>query len=412
MPPSRTWLPAQLCPPERTPILMSASPGLHGRPRPRPPRSRRARSRRESAPACARSRRRGARLLIAGLAPRETFAVVTAPRHRRSTIQDMLSVMQNIVSEACGRRARRSGATACSRSRVRQRCYALSAPGPKASALGELARAVGLPKSTVHRLVGALTAEQLAGAGAAGQDRARRRPSAPLRQHGLDALPRAAAPDRSRRCGGELDETVDLAVLDGAAACASSTSWRRRTGCAPVSAVGVRFPLHCTANGKAAARGAAGAERASALLPARAAAPTRPTRSSTRAALARELERRCARDGVAFDRRGAHARASARYGRRRCSTASSPVAAISVPVPSDALSRREQLTRRPARSRAQRFASARKPAVVAELGPLSHRVGNHDDRLRALAIGANRLEQQRVTAVLARRLPSARSRPT
>src|SRR5437588_8010301 len=86
-------------------------------------------------------------------------------------------------------------------------------PAPRGLALGELSAAVELPKSTVHRLVAALSQEGLVSSSPGGTVRL---------GPGLARLGAAARQSLSfglrpvleglRR---ELDETVDLAVLDG-----------------------------------------------------------------------------------------------------------------------------------------------------------------------------------------------------
>lgn len=115
--------------------------------------------------------------------------------------------------------------------------------------LAQIAQRVGLPRSTVQRIVEALTAEQFLIAAA---------PSARVRLG--PALVRLASSARmeitqiARPILAELSqvlgETVDLSVLQGGAAVfidQITGSHRLRA----VSAVGEVFPLHCTANGKA-----------------------------------------------------------------------------------------------------------------------------------------------------------------
>ena len=85
---------------------------------------------------------------------------------------------------------------------------------PEGLGLSELARRAGLPKTTVHRLIGALAAERFVTTGSDG-GRVRLGP-------GLAALAVAAAGDIRDRLRPhlealhkEVDETIDLAVLDG-----------------------------------------------------------------------------------------------------------------------------------------------------------------------------------------------------
>ena len=97
---------------------------------------------------------------------------------------------------------------------------------------------------------------------------------------------------------------------------------------AAVSAIGARFPLYCTANGKA-LLAALPVDRALALLPARLPRLT-PHTIATRAALLRELEQIRA-GGVAFDRQE-HTEGICAVG-AAVLNAEGPVAAISLPVP-------------------------------------------------------------------------------
>ncbi len=196
---------------------------------------------------------------------------------------------------------------------------------PDGLSLSELTLAVGMPKSTVHRLVSALEAEDFVTPASAGRIHLGRGIAR------LGAATRGGLRDQVRpfllRLHQELEETVDFSVLDGATARFIDhipAPHRLRA----VSAVGAAFPLHCTANGKA-ILAAMPEEQASALLPARLPVFTERTLTA-RKDLWVELERIRA-DGVAYDREehtegicavGAIVRDP--YG---------PVGAISVPVP-------------------------------------------------------------------------------
>lgn len=197
---------------------------------------------------------------------------------------------------------------------------------PAGLTLGQLSTAVGLPKSTVHRLVAALTEEDLAGAAPDGRIRlggGLARLGAATRQAlGQELMPVL------QQLHAELDETVDLAVLDGTVARfveQLSAPHRLRA----VSAVGAGFPLHCTANGKA-LLAALSDEHALALLPPRLERFT-PTTITSRAALLSELER-IRRDGVAFDREE-HTEGICAVGATVVDASGTAIAAISVPVP-------------------------------------------------------------------------------
>jgi DNA-binding IclR family transcriptional regulator len=166
---------------------------------------------------------------------------------------------------------------------------------PDGLTLSELSVAVGLPKSTVHRIVAALESEDFVGAGARGRLRLGRG----LAQ--LGAAARGALRQELRpilvRAAQELEETVDLSILDGSEARFIDqipSTHRLRA----VSAVGVSFPLHSTANGKA-LLAALPAEHAAAILPPRLSRDTTNTITSRRDLWA-ELERVRA-EGIAFD---------------------------------------------------------------------------------------------------------------
>jgi DNA-binding IclR family transcriptional regulator len=192
--------------------------------------------------------------------------------------------------------------------------------------LGELAGAVALPKSTVHRLTAALRAEGLVAVGE--DDRIRL-------GGGLAALGAAARDGLGERLRpllaelrDELDETVDLAVLEGTAVrfVAQLPAAHRLSA---VSAVGATFPAHCTANGKAllAAIEPAAVEE---LLP-RTMQRFTPNTITNRGELLAELER-VREDGFAVDR-AEHTEGIRAVG-AAVADATGAVAAISVPAPS------------------------------------------------------------------------------
>lgn len=121
---------------------------------------------------------------------------------------------------------------------------------PGGMSLGEIARVVALPRSTVQRIVSALNAEGFVST-EQGRGGIRLGPE-------IQGLAQASARDtRDRlrpimaRIAEETGETVDLAVLDGQRMLFIDQivgSQRLRT----VSSIGDRFPLTTTANGKAA----------------------------------------------------------------------------------------------------------------------------------------------------------------
>jgi DNA-binding IclR family transcriptional regulator len=168
---------------------------------------------------------------------------------------------------------------------------------PGGLSLAQIAQRVGLPRSTVHRIVKALTTERfLVPVSAAGGVRLGPR-LAGLASAALGELRQQIRP-QLERLSREVNETVDLAVLD--------RDWvifidqvAAPQRLQAVSAVGTRFQAHCTANGKA-LLAELPPERVRALLPARLPRLTRHTITS-RAKLLTELERVRA-EGVAFDR--------------------------------------------------------------------------------------------------------------
>lgn len=197
---------------------------------------------------------------------------------------------------------------------------------PEGLALGTVAAAAELPKSTAHRILGALAAEDLV----AQSDDGRFRLGAGCAR--LGAAARVAAAERLRPVllglRRELDETVDLAVLDGASArFVDQVPAPRRLRA--MSSVGELFPLHCTANGKA-LLAALPEERAMALLPSRLPRLSPHTITSREALLSQLAEIR--REGVAYDREE-HTEGICAVG-AAVSDGSDPAAlAISVPVP-------------------------------------------------------------------------------
>lgn len=167
---------------------------------------------------------------------------------------------------------------------------------PGGLSLAQIAQRVDLPRSTVHRIVRALTTERLlVPVSAAGGVRLGPR-LAGLASAALGALREQIRP-HLERLSEEVNETVDLAVLDrDQVIFIDQVAAPQRLQA--VSAVGARFPAHCTANGKA-LLAELDAAQVEALLPARLPRMTRNTITS-RARLLKELER-VRGDGIAFD---------------------------------------------------------------------------------------------------------------
>jgi DNA-binding IclR family transcriptional regulator len=115
--------------------------------------------------------------------------------------------------------------------------------------LSQLAKQTALPRSTIHRLLGALEAE---GFVVPAPPNGRMRLGDELLRLGGSAKPdiQVIARPIMERLFRALGETVDLAVLEGdhlRFVDQIATPHRLRA----VSSVGAVFPLHCTANGKA-----------------------------------------------------------------------------------------------------------------------------------------------------------------
>lgn len=205
---------------------------------------------------------------------------------------------------------------------------------PRGVGISELAAITRLPKSTVHRLVTALAEEQLVGQDAEGRVRLGGA-IARLGAAGREALGERLRPvlvDLRRR----LDETVDLAVLDGAAVrFIDQVPAPRRLRA--VSSVGEIFPLHCTANGKA-LLATMPVEQIESLLPRRLERFT-PHTTVTRAELLDELTA-VDKTGVAFDREE-HTEGICAVG-AAVGDGNEALAAISVPVPAPRFYGREE----------------------------------------------------------------------
>jgi DNA-binding IclR family transcriptional regulator len=121
---------------------------------------------------------------------------------------------------------------------------------PEGLSLGTISKEIGLARSTVQRIVVALTRERFLIAGASGIG-VRLGP-------GLISLGSAARSHfhgvvrpHLKNLSSRLAETVDLSIRDGQVVVFidQATSDERRLRA--VSAVGLSFPLHCCANGKA-----------------------------------------------------------------------------------------------------------------------------------------------------------------
>ena len=119
---------------------------------------------------------------------------------------------------------------------------------PNGLSLGQIAKSVNLARSTVQRIVAALMAEDFVTSTGPGEVRIGTgllRIAASVGANSADIIrPHLVS------LGEEVGETVDLSVLSGGAAVfIDQVPGRQRL--TALSAIGERFPLHCTANGKA-----------------------------------------------------------------------------------------------------------------------------------------------------------------
>lgn len=232
---------------------------------------------------------------------------------------------------------------------------------PEGLSLRELSAAVALPKSTVHRLVAALTTEELVGTAPGGRIRLggglARLGTATRQSLRSDLMPVL------QQLHSELDETVDLAVLDGTVARFVEqlpAPHRLRA----VSAIGAAFPLHCTANGKALL--AALPERELTVL-----LPTRLERFTANTIVRRDelLEQlgQIRRAGVAIDDEE-HTEGICAVGVAVLDAGRAPVAAISVPVPTPRFRGAEDRYAKALRSAAAAAAERLTPAASPSSG--------------------------------------------
>ena len=168
---------------------------------------------------------------------------------------------------------------------------------PDGLSLAEIAGRVGMARSTVHRLTVGLAAEGFVV------------PASPT--GGLRLGPLLARLGNAnhrelheelrpflRQLGEAVEETVDVAVRDGAEV-RFIDQLAGRSRLRAVSSIGASFPLHCCANGKA-LLAAMPRKEADRLLPRRLEALT-PRTITSRARLWEELDR-VAEAGVAYDR--------------------------------------------------------------------------------------------------------------
>lgn len=120
---------------------------------------------------------------------------------------------------------------------------------PDGLSLGEISSRVDLPRSTVQRIVTALADEQLLIA-ASPKSRVKLGPALIRLANATNSEIEKMARPYMEALSRELGETIDLSVMQGRTAVFTDQvpgNHRLRA----ISAIGERFPLHCTANGKA-----------------------------------------------------------------------------------------------------------------------------------------------------------------
>jgi DNA-binding IclR family transcriptional regulator len=198
---------------------------------------------------------------------------------------------------------------------------------PEGLSLAQIAQRVRLPRSTVQRIVAALSSEELL-MPASSKGRVKLGPALTQLASSLSVAVDKIARPHMQQLAHLTGETVDLSLLRGGAAVFLEQIPGTQRLIA-VSAVGKEFPLHCTANGKALLSLVPAAER-SKLLPVRLPRYTEAT-IIDKSALEAELNI-ISRAGVAYDHEEHHSGISAvgaafKDGRGHAY-------ALSIPVPS------------------------------------------------------------------------------
>lgn len=120
---------------------------------------------------------------------------------------------------------------------------------PHGLSLGQIAKREDLPRSSVQRIVQALVSEGLL-LPASGRDGVRIGPELERLAGASSKNPAQNISRHLRELGESVGETVDLATLSGGSA-VFLDQMQGSHRLVALSAVGERFPLHCTANGKA-----------------------------------------------------------------------------------------------------------------------------------------------------------------
>ena len=169
---------------------------------------------------------------------------------------------------------------------------------PTGLSLGQIAKELGLAKSTVQRIVNSLDEVGFVTSAS---------PTGGYRLGpGLAILAASVQMDLKEdlhpyleQLSKEIEETVDLAMLDhGKAICIDQITASHRLQA--VSKIGASFPLHCTANGKALLAAMPTTEKALALLPDELISYT-PNTIISKSELVKEIEI-IRKEGIAYDR--------------------------------------------------------------------------------------------------------------
>jgi DNA-binding IclR family transcriptional regulator len=167
---------------------------------------------------------------------------------------------------------------------------------PDGLSLGDIAKRIDLPRSTVQRIVAALGHERFL-MSATSQARVKLGPALVMLGAAADVGTERIARPIMQELSDLADETVDLSILKAdSAVFVEQIQGTQRL--AAVSAVGKAFPLHCTANGKA-LLGLLAPERRAGLLAGRLKRYTKATKTD-RSALETEI-RDIAKSGLAYD---------------------------------------------------------------------------------------------------------------
>ena len=210
---------------------------------------------------------------------------------------------------------------------------------PDGLSLGQIAKKVGLPRSTVQRIVGALSTEGFVSAGGHGSGVRIGPGLVRLAACAGSSTPEIIAP-HLRTLGDQVGETVDLAILSGGSAMfVDQVQGKQRL--VALSAVGERFPLHCTANGKAMLACFAGEDIEDLIAKSIEEHPRHGLRN--RKALLREIEQ-VRRSHLAYDL-GEHGEGINAVGTALLDGFGRPLA-ISIPVPAQRFAHQKQMLER------------------------------------------------------------------